>query len=146
MSFSGSTQFAVAVTVTGTCPELGLTESVQLGGRLTAGPTVTVFDAEPVSEKLLVACTAGWNVPWLVYWWGIGPKTVCAPLVTGMLVWLPSSQSSTIEVSAPCGSEQLPLAAKVRGTPPLFELKVSVQVGACGWGELTFTVLVTESL
>jgi hypothetical protein len=55
MSFSGSVQFAWTVTVRGTFPLVLESCMEQVGGTLLAGPTTTVWLADPVPPAESVA-------------------------------------------------------------------------------------------
>ena len=133
MSFSGSVQLPLAVTLRGTGPLAGATVSAQVGG--TFGLlTVTVWDADPVSPPESVAFNVTVNEPALV--------KVCAPLVPLVLVPLvlvPSPQVITSLTMSFSGSVQLPVAVTASGAGPLFGATWSVHEGGT-FGLPTVTV------
>ena len=66
MSFSGSVQFPIAVTVSGALPLLGETESVQLGGWFAGAVTFTLLEAESPRPPESVAVTVTVKFPAVV--------------------------------------------------------------------------------
>src|SRR5207244_1350782 len=126
MSFSGSVQLPLAVTLRGTGPLAGATVSAQVGG--TFGLlTVTVWDADPVSPAESVAVNVTVNEPGLMKVW--------VPLVPTVLV--PSPQVITSLMMSFSGSVQLPVAVTASGAGPLLGATWSVHEGGAFGGVTT---------